>query len=57
LQDTLALADAAGLRTHLLAPWYDIDTMDELLRLRVELEVRPDTAPQTARFLQTYRFP
>jgi len=33
LADTLALADAAGLRVALLPPWYDVDEPADLVRL------------------------
>lgn len=52
LRDTLALSAALGLRTALLPPWYDIDTVAELNRLRAELaEAPPITALHTRRFL------
>jgi rSAM/selenodomain-associated transferase 1 len=37
VRDTLALAGALGLKVALLPPWYDVDTVAELERLRVEL--------------------
>ena len=52
LRDTLALAEQAGLRVELLAPWYDVDTAPELERLRADLAAHPDgAAPQTRAFL------
>jgi rSAM/selenodomain-associated transferase 1 len=41
LRDTLALAAELGLATALLPPWYDIDTIADLDRLRAELETAP----------------
>jgi rSAM/selenodomain-associated transferase 1 len=52
-QDTLALAHEVGLRVSLLPPWYDVDTINELERLRCEL--RGDTngsAPHTRDFFK-----
>jgi hypothetical protein len=37
LADTLALAERLGLRVELLMPWYDVDTVADLHRLRAEL--------------------
>lgn len=37
LSQTVARADAAGLRTHLLPPWYDVDVPADLKRLAREL--------------------
>lgn len=37
LSDTLNLAEQEGLRTALLPTWYDVDTQDELTRLKTEL--------------------
>jgi rSAM/selenodomain-associated transferase 1 len=42
LQDTLAVAADLGLRAALLPPWYDVDTVADLRRLR------DDAAPLTA---------
>ena len=41
VRDTLALAAALGLRAALLPAWYDIDTVAELNRLRVDLLTAP----------------
>ena len=41
LQDTLALANALGLRVELLPTWYDVDTGTDLERLRAELALLP----------------
>jgi rSAM/selenodomain-associated transferase 1 len=48
LTDTLAAARAAGRRPTLLAPWYDVDTPEDLRLLRAHLAVRRDAAPATA---------
>jgi uncharacterized protein len=42
VRDTLALADALGLHVAMLPTWYDVDTVAELNRLRVELATAPD---------------
>lgn len=48
LADTLALAAQDGLRTALLPPWYDVDTADDLARLRADLAgLPPDIARHT----------
>jgi len=53
VRDTLALADELGLRAALLPPWYDVDTVAELERLRAELVEAPgDVAPLTRAFLK-----
>ncbi len=52
LQDTLALAEAEGLRVKLLPPWYDVDTIDELQQLAADLQMsRNGVAGHTRRFL------
>jgi hypothetical protein len=54
LQDTLALAHTLGLTTALLPPWYDIDTVADLLRLQDHLAVLDESvAPHTRRCLAT----
>ncbi|MFQ5576697.1 MAG: TIGR04282 family arsenosugar biosynthesis glycosyltransferase [Anaerolineae bacterium] len=53
LRDTLALAADAGLRVHLLPPWYDVDDPTSLARLQAELaHAPPDTAPHTRVFFR-----
>ncbi len=47
LAETLALAESLGLRVALLPPWYDVDTADELRRLRADLDADPGSAPWT----------
>jgi uncharacterized protein len=52
LRDTLDLTEQAGLRTALLPMWYDVDTQDELARLKIELaSARNGTARHTRGFL------
>jgi uncharacterized protein len=41
VRDTVALASELGLRVALLPQWYDVDTVAELDRLRVELRETP----------------
>jgi rSAM/selenodomain-associated transferase 1 len=48
---TLARAEAMGLSVALLSPWYDVDTVADLDRLRAELATLPAEAlPHTRRF-------
>ena len=52
LPETLRRADAKGLRVACLPPWYDIDTPDDLARLRVALAASDGDSPRhTRRFL------
>ena len=51
LSDTLALAGEVGLQVKLLPPWYDVDDLPSLLRLRAEVTERPEVAPHTGAFL------
>lgn len=44
-------AAEAGLRCALLPAWFDVDTPDDLARLRMALADTPDVAPATSRFL------
>jgi rSAM/selenodomain-associated transferase 1 len=54
LRDTLALANEAGSRVALLPTWYDVDTLQELQRLRDELRIHTDgLARHTREFLDT----
>ena len=41
LEVTLARARALGLRVHLLPEWHDVDTVDDVARLRRDLARRP----------------
>ncbi|MFN8471528.1 MAG: TIGR04282 family arsenosugar biosynthesis glycosyltransferase [Anaerolineae bacterium] len=52
LQQTLAAAEAAGRRVALLPTWYDVDTVQEVERLRAELATdRGAFAPRTRALL------
>lgn len=54
LADTLAIAEHMKLRVHLLPPWYDVDTADDLWRLNERLRgASPQVAPATRAFLAT----
>jgi rSAM/selenodomain-associated transferase 1 len=48
---TLRRAEAAGLHCALLPTWFDVDTADDLERLRAALIEDPGIAPSTSRFL------
>lgn len=57
--DTLANGQRLGLRTALLPAWYDIDTFDDLLRLRQDFKSDPGLAahaPETFEWLQSHEF-
>jgi rSAM/selenodomain-associated transferase 1 len=49
LRDTLALAKQAGLRVALLPTWYDVDTAQELERLRADLAAHDNHAAHHTR--------
>jgi rSAM/selenodomain-associated transferase 1 len=52
VKDTLTLAAELGLRTALLPPWYDVDTVAELAQLQRELlAAPPEQCPATRRML------
>ena len=53
LEDTLRQAAAAGLQTVCTPTWFDVDTPDDLRRLKIVLDGDPSTAEagQTGRFL------
>jgi rSAM/selenodomain-associated transferase 1 len=51
-QQTRARAEALGSRVHMLPPWYDVDTAEDLERLSAELHRYPSHAPHTFRFLE-----
>jgi rSAM/selenodomain-associated transferase 1 len=55
LSDTLHGAARAGLRVHLLPPWYDVDTVDDLRLLAAHLAIAPHAAPTTAAVLERLR--
>lgn len=56
--DTLALADAEGLRVKLLPAWYDVDDVEALERLSTELAAAPaHVAPHTRSFLRATPMP
>ncbi len=48
---TQARAEALGQRVHLLPPWYDIDTAEDIARLVDGLRQEAEAAPRTRRFL------
>ncbi len=57
---TAANAERLGLRLHVLPPWYDIDTADDLARLRREMDADPAArarAPMTAQWLRSFPEP
>jgi len=51
LEDTVAAAEASGLVTTCVTPWYDIDVEDDLDTLRAELALDARRAPRTAEVL------
>ncbi len=51
LRVTLAKARVLGLRTHLLPPWFDVDTEADLRRLRREMPADGGVAARTRAFL------
>ncbi|MFN8499643.1 MAG: TIGR04282 family arsenosugar biosynthesis glycosyltransferase [Anaerolineae bacterium] len=52
LRQTIAAAEAAGRRVALLPTWYDVDTVQEVERLRAELAAHPAAfAPRTRAML------
>ncbi|HMH49580.1 MAG TPA: TIGR04282 family arsenosugar biosynthesis glycosyltransferase [Candidatus Acidoferrum sp.] len=54
LEVTLRRARVAGLRTVCLGAWFDVDTPDDLTRLRLALAESPHAAPATSRFLERH---
>lgn len=50
-RQTLDRARTAGLSVYETAPWHDVDTPEDLARLRAELSREPGLAPLTARLL------
>jgi len=55
LEVTRRRAAAAGLRAVDLPSWFDVDTPDDLERLRTTLARDENTACQTRRFLTGWR--
>ncbi len=51
LRQTLEKARGAGIGVELLEPWYDVDTVEDLARLRAELGARSGVAAATRRAL------
>ncbi|MGH7391847.1 MAG: hypothetical protein ACREM3_20685 [Candidatus Rokuibacteriota bacterium] len=52
LPETFRRAAGAGLEAACLAPWFDVDTADDLARLRTEVAAAGERAPaHTRRFL------
>lgn len=51
LRQTVARADAVGLRTHLLPSWYDVDVASDLRRLARDVADERTSAPWTRAFL------
>jgi rSAM/selenodomain-associated transferase 1 len=52
LQETLERAHQQGLHVACLQRWYDVDTSQDLQRLRAELDILPEAAaPRTREFL------
>jgi uncharacterized protein len=49
LPETIRRADAKGLRVTCLSPWYDIDTPEDLGRLRAEVAAPGSNAPRHTR--------
>jgi glycosyltransferase A (GT-A) superfamily protein (DUF2064 family) len=54
-EQTLARARKAGLSVHRQEPWYDVDTPEDLDRLRKELAQNPEVAPRTREVLKNLR--
>lgn len=52
LDVTLRRTQEAGLRSALLPTWFDVDTPDDLARLRAALVETPHVAPATSRFFR-----
>jgi len=56
LSETLRRAEAQGLHAVCVEPWFDVDTPDDLQRLRDAFKTDANgQAPHTQRFLQGYR--
>ena len=51
---TMAKAEALHLPVRMLAPWYDVDTVEDLARLQRELAIEPSRAPACAGYLRRF---
>lgn len=51
LASTTAKLEQFGLKAVLINPWYDVDSHDDLERLRRQLAANPSAAPRTAELL------
>jgi uncharacterized protein len=51
LAATIAKLEQFGMKTVLTNPWYDVDSHDDLERLRRQLAADPASAPRTAEYL------
>ncbi len=54
LASTMAKLDQFGMKTVLINPWYAVDGLDDLERLRRQLAGDPSAAPKTAELLQRF---
>jgi uncharacterized protein len=54
LERLLSRARVLGLRVGFADPFYDIDLVDDLIRLAAELQRAPDRAPRTALWLEQW---
>jgi glycosyltransferase A (GT-A) superfamily protein (DUF2064 family) len=52
LRETAARLEQFGLNTVYISPWFDVDTHEDLQRLRGQLEGDPAAAPRTAALLR-----
>ena len=52
LTETMKAAQAAEIKTSALPPWYDVDTPQDLRRLRIDLQRAVAFAPATAAYLK-----
>jgi uncharacterized protein len=54
LAATTAKLDQFGMKTVLINPWYDVDSPEDLERLRRQLDGDPSAAPKTAELLRRF---
>jgi len=54
LAATMAKLDQFGMKTALIQPWFDVDSHDDLERLRRQLAADPSSAPATAECLRRF---